>query len=1065
MKAILSIVLLIMISACTEYKESKKVTEFLGGETQEEGLFSNRPQNLDSVIAVIKLNRPALLQSKLMQDGKPVISKQARENLIQEQESAIRELKEISSEIRVLFRYQMVLNGLAVLVPVEVSEKLKAIGTIAYIENEGKFSYPAPVSVEKLTQSLANKNSSGSFERNSVKFIGSEEAYSKGISGKGIKVGIIDTGIDYTHSMLGGLGDVEQFNSMDVSKPSELFPNKKVTGGIDLVGTEYNAASPIASKRIPKPDENPIDEGGHGTHVAGTVAGIGDGHETYSGVAPDAELHAIKVFGKNGSTGDAVVIAALEYSADPNKDGDLVDQLDVVNLSLGGGFGSGHILYGEAVKNLSEGGTIVVAASGNSGAVDYITSAPASADMALSVAASIDNTDHNWKFAAVKFDLGQGQTELVEAIEGTFSVPIAELETNVEGPLVYIGLAAQELTEDQKQAVKGKVALIDRGEVNFSTKVERAQEAGAIGVVVVNNQPGEAFAMGGDTKSDIPAIMVSLSYGTKLKEQIKKNEVITQEVTIQFVTSEKIEKKQLIDTITDFSSKGPRIEDSILKPEIAAPGSSVISAAMGEGSGGVKMSGTSMATPHMAGVMALLRQKYPSLSVMDLKTIAMTTTKTLSNSKGEIYPVTVQGAGRVQVDKAVSAKILVSQAAISMGEVSYSGAKIVPVKLGIKNISGENLNFEIGALFQPGLTLLNPQKVFLKKEEDKEIRLQIKVHPELQNDSVRELFGWITLFQEEETLASVATLAVVKATSNLVASQAKVLAESESSSSDALTVVSLSNESKYAGDAQAFNLLALDSRKASAKYEAFLSRACDMQAVGYRILEKRVGSKSKAILQFGVKMYEPLMSWMNCEISILIDADGDQIPEQELALISTSNLPGMQLLLRPSASVLMNAGMTRELRKTFEVELAKGSKKAVENYFGALLDFMPTEHLNHSSVAILEADAELIKRRATGEVAIKVATALSEGSSRESDDFAGDKNEWTVISLKPQDHPFYGLPDKVRLNPGEKTQIEGSKGLGRGDLLILYPQNQTVVSEVIQDNQMQIVKPEFSLAQ
>ncbi len=82
--------------------------------------------------------------------------------------------------------------------------------------------------------------------------------------------------------------------------------------------------------------------------------GIGDGVESYSGVAPDADLYAIKVFGKDGSTMDATVIAGLEFAADPNRDLELSDYLHVVNLSLGGGFGQPQILYNEAVKNLTQ---------------------------------------------------------------------------------------------------------------------------------------------------------------------------------------------------------------------------------------------------------------------------------------------------------------------------------------------------------------------------------------------------------------------------------------------------------------------------------------------------------------------------------------------------------------------------------------------------------------------------------------------------------------------------------------------------------------------------------------
>jgi subtilisin family serine protease len=123
-----------------------------------------------------------------------------------------------------------------------------------------------------------------------------------------------------------------------------------------------------------------LDEATHGTHVAGTVAGLGDGVNTYDGVAPDAALYAIKVFGAKGGTSDEVVIAALEYAADPTGDLSFQQQLDVVNLSLGSNYGNPHIMYNHAIKNLVRGGTVVVASGGNSGDSSYIVGAPGISD-------------------------------------------------------------------------------------------------------------------------------------------------------------------------------------------------------------------------------------------------------------------------------------------------------------------------------------------------------------------------------------------------------------------------------------------------------------------------------------------------------------------------------------------------------------------------------------------------------------------------------------------------------------------------------------------------------------
>ena len=315
-------------------------------------------------VQLLKLTSPLLTVAKKV-NGVTKVDERFKEALLKEQDAFLKAVKEISPDIKVIYRYKMVLNAFALLVDPDTQAKLSKLPFIKSLEKEGRF---ARAFINKTLDPKEGDNSENKFlnlkEKNSVRFINAHKVHEnlkitsldgeeQAVRGHGMSVGIIDSGIDYTHSMLGGAGTVEAYKDVDPSLPSDQFPNQKVVGGIDLVGSTYNLSSANPQDRIPKPDKNPIDESGHGTHVAGTVAGIGDGTKTYSGVAPDASLHAIKVFGKNGSTGDTVVIAGLEYAADPNGDLNLDDQLDVVNLSLGGGFGEPHSLYREAVKNSS----------------------------------------------------------------------------------------------------------------------------------------------------------------------------------------------------------------------------------------------------------------------------------------------------------------------------------------------------------------------------------------------------------------------------------------------------------------------------------------------------------------------------------------------------------------------------------------------------------------------------------------------------------------------------------------------------------------------------------------
>ena len=120
-----------------------------------------------------------------------------------------------------------------------------------------------------------------------------------GYDGTGISIAIIDTGIDYTHAALGGSGDPTDYTNNDPDTIADGgFPNAKVVGGYDFAGSDYTAGA------IPVPDEDPLDEYviGHGTHVASTAAGLEVPGSVHEGVAPGADLYALKVFGKNGAT-------------------------------------------------------------------------------------------------------------------------------------------------------------------------------------------------------------------------------------------------------------------------------------------------------------------------------------------------------------------------------------------------------------------------------------------------------------------------------------------------------------------------------------------------------------------------------------------------------------------------------------------------------------------------------------------------------------------------------------------------------------------------------------------
>lgn len=1032
----------LFLSSCTKSSNEANPNLLLA-----RNIVSTRAQNTSQFIAVLKLKNPALLEDAAKLNGRAVIDKKLLAEITKEQDETIKSLKALSPEVQIVFRYKMVLNGIAVLAPIELAEKIQKLGSVVYTEKSGTFSRP-------LTFELSNSVKEPVFaQRNSAKFIGAEKLNNAGITGKGVKVGIIDTGIDYTHAMFLGAGTEEAFKAVDPNVANAGFPNRKVVGGIDLVGTAFDSGSPDFQNHIPKPDVNPIDEAGHGTHVAGTVAGLGDNVNTYNGMAPEAELHAIKVFGKDGSTSDIVVIAALEYAADPNADAANEDLLEVVNLSLGSSYGNPHILYAEAIKNLVNGGTVVVASAGNSGHSDYIVGAPGTSDAALSVAASVDNGDHLWKFNASRFNLGT-ETLLVEAIEAATSKKI-EAAGAVSGKVVFIGLAAADLTDEQKAELQGNIALVDRGQVNFNDKVKRAAAGGAIGVIVANNKDGAPIVMGTTDKFEIPAIMITLADANKVKAAMQ-----TGAVSFDFQTDVKIEKPGIIDTLTDFTSKGPRSVDGHIKPEISAPGENVISAAMGGGAKAVQMSGTSMAAPHMAGVVALVRQAQKSLTASELKSLVMGTSKTIAVN-GDRYPVSMQGAGRVQADKAAESKIVVLQNSLSLGEVTIETKKVLRRTLTVKNISSEKQSFEVAFEGNGFMSMVAVKAQTLEANASVEVDVVLTLDStEMKNEKIREMDGWVILTQAGNEVYRVPVLAIAHKLSSLEASRLVVSSTSELDSAGALAELTLVSRNSNVGEALLFNLIGVDERKPKA--ESYMTSDCDLQAAGYRL--------NKEMLQVAVKLYKPMTTWHACDISLLIDVNQDGVHEQELLGSNMRSIPGLSA--NDFATTLIDAVIAREIRKAFEqaVTEAMGNPelleklKGSENYNDSLLDQAGLKLYNNSSVVILEIPTRKLALTTDGALAFKLLVTHNEQSAVEFDDVLKTTIKADMrISLKKEDQAFLDLPATVMLDPQQSKTLQLTKGEGAEKLLVLYPNNRFSLSNLHDDSQMQILTPVFSV--
>ncbi len=984
------------------------------------GLFADRPIAPQSDLYIVLLNAPALLSVADINGDVITIPKDKQDQLLTEQRQFEASLAADFPDIQIVYRYRLSINGYAIFANSKVTERIMELPSVRATTLARHFTRPQ--SPKKIQAAGSQQN----LQVNSVSFIGGVEAQRLGFTGKGLSVGVLDTGVDYTHKMLGGPGTAEAFTSVDPSKPHSLFPNNKVTGGIDLVGTDYDPSSTDLNARLPKPDGNPIDEAGHGTHVAGTVAGRGDGVLTYDGVAPDAQIHAIKVFGKGGGTGDAIVIAGFEYALDPNGDLKVDDRLDILNLSLGGGFGQPQALYNQAIQNVTRAGIVVVASAGNSGDVPYIVGSPSTTGDALSVAASIDGAEVNWRFAASIISMPSNPNFIVRAVEGPISRPVGKSD-GIGGELVDIGFADKPLTDEVKAKVAGRVALIERGNVPFQAKLTLAKEAGAIGALVYSNAPGEPIPMGGEGDPiDIPAIMVTQSTGKEILREMQRGPV-----SIQFKTSEFIEMPEGIDTITDFSSRGPRSEDNLFKPEISAPGQNIMSAAMGGGTTGTLMDGTSMAAPHVAGALALIKQAHPTLSAYQLKAIVMNTA-TLLRAKDLAIPMTAQGAGRIQVLQAIRTPIVAETASISLGGVQHLGrTKVETRMIRLRNLTNRPIILAASTTSSLGLSLKAPIRVSVGPMARVDVPIRVQINLRDQAEGLTELNGQIQ-FTAIDSGASISVPAMA------IRTQASRIRASATGSDKLI----LQNLSAAEGLALPFNLIAEDDRKAiPIGRNQWKARDCDLKSAGYRIIKTMTKLGFDESIQFAIKLHTPLSTWVRCSVSVLIDHNGDGLADQELAGILARGIEGIEPKI---SSLLLDSMIAREIRLAYEQELSSGKLEVkLPDYTPAAIASAPIAPFEQSSVVVLQAPLKALAKTRDGRLRINVATQSETGENVEADDFLGEPTkQWHLIAGDFSSQPYMDLEEVVIVNGKANAQTRFTRGTASGRLVIYYPVNE-----------------------
>jgi minor extracellular serine protease Vpr len=504
---------------------------------------------------------------------------------------------------------------------------------------------------------------------NAVPLVGGVAAVREhGLTGRGVTIAVIDTGIDYTHKSLGGSGRARDFqeNNPRTVEPRS-FPTTKVIGGYDFAGSYYTGGN------APTEDADPLDEGGHGTHVAGIAAGMLDNAKVHHGLAPEASLIALKVFGARGGTN--LTIDAVEWAIEANMGRrvkgacqmpDGADcRVDVINMSLGAAFASGVLEQQGVMRRAVESGIVVVAAAGNDEDVPFVTGAPAAADVVVSVA----NTFPSGQKGDIVQVIRDGVTEDLEALEADRSLArqMVEIGTLV-APLVAFGRGCE--GDEPAEDVTAKVALIPRGGCPFQEKLTSAADRGAAGALIYNNEAGLiAMAAAPPNPLGVPAYAISQADGERLLSLMAAGTDLTCRLSESL--NDRLDRSTLTDVISPSSSRGPS-RSGTFKPSLSAPGTGIVAPFIGRGDEGVALSGTSMASPVVAGAAALLieRLRNEGLAPRDrplndrtqitaydvgamLMNYAGSTVWRRDNREPEPVPLARQGAGRVDVLAAV----------------------------------------------------------------------------------------------------------------------------------------------------------------------------------------------------------------------------------------------------------------------------------------------------------------------------------------------------------------------------------------------------------------------------
>lgn len=605
-------------------------------------------------------------------------------------------------DVEVRYEYTTVFNGLSVEADYADLETIQDLPGVkdAYVSQV--YQLIEPVNETKLADS--------------VPAIGGDISQETGYTGKGMVVAILDTGLDTSHEAFQNAVNAPKFTKQDIA--DKLASDSLRVGNVNVKSIYQSDKIPFAYDYYGN-DTNVSGGNSHGTHVAGIV-GANKGQVT--GVAPDAQLMIMKIFGDDGSGAyDSDIIAALEDA--------VVLGADAVNMSLGmtAGFSEAAATKTrEVYQRVKNAGISLMCAAGNEYSSSYksaggtdlplasnpdngAVASPSTYDAALSVASM-----NNVKATAPYLLVGDRKIRYSDPAE-TVSKQIASLNGTYE----YVACGVGATTDFTGKALSDKVALIQRaGEENgeiltFAQKEANAKKAGAKAVIIYDNVEGDLVNM--STDGNIPAVFISKADGEAMLAASDKHVSFSKSYLAQF-------QDAYSGKMSDFSSWGVT-PDLKLKPEITAPGGDIYSTLPGGLYG--SMSGTSMASPHMAGAAVVMAQyiteelggtdmTQQEITALSNK-LLMSTAVPVKNKQGLPYSPRKQGAGLVQLGRATKAKAYLSSAGggLPKAELGDSADGSFSFSFQANNLSKSEIQYEVGVTVLTEATVKENGKTYL----------------------------------------------------------------------------------------------------------------------------------------------------------------------------------------------------------------------------------------------------------------------------------------------------------------------------------------------------------------